>query len=44
MTDNEIAKHIYEKNGFEQDENPLYIAMRLKGGDDNASRNSVDCP
>lgn len=31
--DNEIAKHIYEKNGFEQDEKPLYIAMRLKGGE-----------
>lgn len=31
--ENEIAKHIYEKNGFEQDENPFYIAMRLKGGE-----------
>lgn len=31
--DNEVAKHIYEKNGFEIDKNPLFVAMRLKGGD-----------
>lgn len=30
--DNEIAKHIYEVNGFRVDDNPNYIAMRLKGG------------
>ena len=34
--ENEIAKHIYEKNGFEVDNRPLFIAMRLKGGNDNA--------
>lgn len=32
-TDNEIAKHIYKKAGFEVDGNPTFIAMRLKGGD-----------
>lgn len=26
--DNEIAKHIYEKNGFVVDRQPLFIAMR----------------
>jgi len=31
--DNEIAKHIYEKNGFEIDDKPLFVAMRLKGGE-----------
>lgn len=30
---NEIAKHIYEKNGFEIDDKPLFVAMRLKGGE-----------
>lgn len=28
--DNEIAKHVYEKNGFVSDSEPLYIAMRVK--------------
>ena len=28
---NEIAKHIYEKNGFMVDDKPLFIAMRLGG-------------
>ena len=32
--DNEIAKHIYEKSGFTVDDNPIFIAMRLKGGAD----------
>ena len=27
--DNEIAKHIYEKNGFVIDDKPMFIAMRL---------------
>ena len=31
--DNEIAKHIYEKSGFAIDNKPLFIAMRLKGGE-----------
>ena len=30
--ENEIAKHIYEKNGFMVDDTPLFIAMRIKGG------------
>ena len=30
--ENEIAKHIYEKNGFMIDDTPLFIAMRIKGG------------
>lgn len=30
--ENEIAKHIYEKNGFVIDDKPLFVAMRLKGG------------
>lgn len=30
--ENEIAKHIYEKNEFITDDKPLFIAMRLKGG------------
>ena len=29
---NEVAKHIYEKNGFVVDGTPLFIAMRVKGG------------
>lgn len=29
--ENEIAKHIYEKNGFVVDDSPIFIAMRLKG-------------
>ena len=29
--DNEIARHIYEKNGFAIDDKPLFIAMRLGG-------------
>ena len=29
--ENEIAKHIYEKNGFKVDDKPKYVAMRLKG-------------
>lgn len=29
---NEIAKHIYEKNGFTIDDKPLFVAMRLKVG------------
>lgn len=29
---NEVAKHIYEKNGFVVDDTPLFIAMRVKGG------------
>lgn len=28
--DNEIAKHIYEKNGFTIDKKPLFVAMRLE--------------
>lgn len=28
--DNEVAKHIYEKNGFVADSNPLFIAMKRK--------------
>lgn len=28
--DNEIAKHIYEKNGFVVDNHPLYVAMRKR--------------
>ena len=44
--DNENAKHIYEKNGFVTDDNPLYIAMRLKG-DVNEVENTcknTECP
>lgn len=29
---NEVAKHIYEKNGFVVDDTPLFVAMRVKGG------------
>ena len=29
-SDNEIAKHVYEKSGFAIDDKPLFIAMRLK--------------
>ena len=34
-SDNEAAKHIYAKNGFVADSNPLYVAMRLKEGAEN---------
>ncbi len=30
--ENEIAQHIYTKNGFAIDDNPMFIPMRLKGG------------
>lgn len=30
--ENEIAKHIYEKNGFVIDDNPMFFSMRKKGG------------
>lgn len=31
--ENEIAKHIYEKNGFAVDGEPIFVAMRLKGSE-----------
>lgn len=31
---NAVAKHFYEKNGFVVDDTPLFVAMRVKDGEE----------